>query len=98
MNYSSKKITVLADAGVGVLVARAALPVVLTWLANLAMRKIAGVHGKIQRVEVHFASPSLLLRGLSLTKANERKIEQSLNISSLLVGTRWNTILTGALV
>jgi hypothetical protein len=30
---------ILADTGVGLLVARAALPVLLTWLANLALNR-----------------------------------------------------------
>jgi hypothetical protein len=42
MTYSSRKIVISADAGLAFLVARAALPVVLTWLANLGGRKIPG--------------------------------------------------------
>jgi hypothetical protein len=39
MSYRSRKIVILADTGVGLLVARAALPVLLTWLANLALNR-----------------------------------------------------------
>jgi membrane protein len=98
MNSSSRKIGIIADAGVGLLVARAAMPIVLTWLANLGIRKIPGYRGRAQRVEIHFATPSLVVQGLSLAKYNGSKTEQLLDISSVIVGSHWRTILTGALV
>jgi hypothetical protein len=50
---------ILADAGVGLLVARAALPIVLTWLTNLAIRKeLPGYRGKVQRVDSLWGSES----------------------------------------
>ena len=98
MNYSSRKIAILADTGVCLLLARTALPVLLTWLANLAMRKMPGYRGKAQRVDFHFADPSLVIQDLSLAKSTGSRIEQVLNISSVIVGSHWKTILTGALV
>jgi hypothetical protein len=98
VNSSSRKIGIIADAGVGLLVARAALPIVLTWLANLGIRKVPGYRGRAQRVEFNFATPSLVIQGLSLVKYNGSKTEQLLDISSIIVASHWKTILTGALV
>jgi membrane protein len=97
MNYSSRKIVILEDVGVGLLVARAALPVVLTWLANLGMRKIPGYRGSVQRVAIHFAAPSLVVQNLSLAGSPGNRKEQSLTIGSIIVGSHWKRILTGAL-
>ena len=97
MSHSSRKIEILADAGVGLLVARAALPIVLTWLANLAIRKkLPGYRGKVQRVDFHFADPSLVVEGLSFAKSTGS--HELLNIGSLIFGSNWKTIFTGALV
>jgi hypothetical protein len=98
MNYGSRKIVILANAGVGLLVARAALPIVLTWLANLGLRKVPGYRGKAQRVDFHFADPSLVVQGLSFAKSTGTRTEQLLNISSVIVGSHWKMIFTGALV
>jgi len=98
MNYNSRTIVVLADSGLALLVARAALPAVLTWLANLGMRKIPGYRGKAQRVDFRFADPSLVVQGLSLAKSTESKTEQLLDISSLIFGSHWKMLFKGALV
>jgi membrane protein len=98
MTYSSRKIVISADAGLAFLVARAALPVVLTWLANLGGRKILGYQGGAQRVDIRFAGPSLVVNGLYLVKFNGSKTEQLLDIRSVILGSHWKGILTGSLV
>jgi membrane protein len=75
-----------------------ALPALLTWLANLNVRKIPGYRGSVRRVSVHFAAPSLVVRDLSLAKFNGTKAQQLLHIRSLTVGSHWRKILTGAFV
>jgi membrane protein len=98
MNSSSRRIVIVAAGGTGLLIARAALPKVLTWLANLGVRKIPGYRGRVQQVTINFAVPSLVIRSLSLAKFSGNKPEQLLDISSLIVGSQWRSILTGALV
>jgi membrane protein len=98
MNSSSRKIVLVAGAGTVLLVARVALPRVLTWLANLGVRKIPGYRGRVQKVAINFTAPSLVVQGLSLVKFNGSKPEQLLDVSSLIIGSRWKHILTGALV
>ena len=98
MTYSSRKIVISADAGLAFLVARAALPVLLTWLANFGGRKIPGYQGGAQRVDIRFAGPSLVVNGLCLVKFNGSKTEQLLDISSVILGSHWKGILTGSLV
>jgi hypothetical protein len=98
MNNKSRKIVLLADSGVGLLIARAALAPVLTWLLNLGIRKIPGYRGRVQSVNIHFAAPSLIVRGLTLAKSNGTKTEQLLEIKSVIVGSHWRAILTGSLI
>jgi membrane protein len=98
MNSRSRKIVVLAGAGTGLLVARAALPTVLKWLANLAVRKIPGYRASVRRVIIDFTVPSLVVQGLSIAKFNRSKPEQLLDFTSVIVASEWKKILTGALV
>ena len=89
---------IVAGAGMGLLIARAALPTVLTWLANFGVRKIPGYRGRVQKVSIDFTAPSLVVQGLSLAKFNGSKPEQLLDISSVIVGSQWKRIFAGALV
>jgi membrane protein len=98
MNAGSRKIVIVATAGTGLLVARSALPRLLTWLANRGVRKIPGYRGSVQKVGVDFTAPCLMVQGLSLAKFNGSKQDQLLDISSIIVGSHWNKLLSGALV
>jgi membrane protein len=98
MNAGSRKIVIVATAGTGLLVARSALPRLLTWLANRGVRKIPGYRGSVQKVGVDFTAPRLMVQGLSLAKFNGSKQDQLLDISSITVGSHWNKLLSGALV
>jgi membrane protein len=98
MNSRSRNIVLVASAGTGLLVARAALPIVLTWLANLGVRKIPGYRGRVRKVGIDFTGPSLVIHDLSLAKFNGSKAEQLLDIRSVIVGSQWKKILSGALV
>jgi membrane protein len=98
MNAGSRKIVIVATAGTGLLVARSALPRLLTWLANRGVRKIPGYRGSVQKVGVDFTAPRLMVQGLSLAKFNGSKQDQLLDISSIIVGSHWNKLLSGALV
>jgi membrane protein len=98
MISSSRKIVILAGAGTGLLVARAALPTLLTWLANLGVRKIPGYRASVRRVSIDFTVPSLVVQGLSLAKFNGSKPEQLLDVTSVTIASEWKKILTGALV
>jgi hypothetical protein len=98
MNAGSRKIVIVATAGTSLLVARSALPRLLTWLANRGVRKIPGYRGRVQNVGVDFTGPSLTVQGISLVKLNGSKREQLLDISSIVVGSQWKKLLAGALV
>jgi hypothetical protein len=98
MNSSTRKIVIVASAATGLLVTRAALPALLTWLANRGVRKIPGCRGRIQKVGIDFTAPSLVVRGLSLVKFNGSEPKQLLDVSALTVGTEWVKILRGSLV
>ena len=88
---------IVAGVGTGLVVARAALPTVLTWLGNLGLRKIPGYRGRVQKVGIDFTAPCLVLRGLSFAKFDGTKAEQILDVSSIIVGSEWKKIFTGAL-
>jgi hypothetical protein len=49
MRVPARKTMVVFTAVGALAVARVGLPVLLTWLANLAVRKIPGIRGKVRR-------------------------------------------------
>ena len=83
------------DAGVGLLVARAALPLILTWLANLGARRIPGYRASIRRVNLDVMTPRLAVTGVSLLQLNG---EHSLQIDSLVIGSSWRDLLRRSLI
>ena len=97
MSPSSRKIVVFASVGTGVLVARAAIPTILTWLANIGVRKIPGYRGGVKRVGIDFSAPSLVVQGISLAKFNSNKPEQILHVASVVIASRWKNILAGTI-
>jgi hypothetical protein len=52
MNSRSRNMMIVVGAGTGFLLARAALPRVLTWLANLGLGKIPGYCGRVQKIHI----------------------------------------------
>ena len=97
MSPSSRKIVVFASVGTGVLVARAAIPTILTWLANIGVRKIPGYRGGVKRVGIDFSAPSLVVQGISLAKFNSNKPEQILHVACVVIASRWKNILAGTI-
>ena len=97
MSPSSRKIVVFASVGTAVLVARAAIPTILTWLANIGVRKIPGYRGGVKRVGIDFSAPSLVVQGISLAKFNSNKPEQILHVASVVIASRWKNILAGTI-
>jgi hypothetical protein len=89
---------IVVGAGTGVLLARAALPRVLTWLANLGLGKMPGYRGSVQKIGIDFTAPSVVVQGLTIAKFHGSKTEQLLDINSAVIGSQWRSILTGALV
>lgn len=94
MGYSFRRIVL---AGTGLLVARAALPSVLTWLTNFGVRKIPGYRGSVKRVGIDLTVPSVIVQGLSLKKFNGSEPHQFLDVRSVIVGSKWKKIFAGAL-
>ena len=94
MSPSSRKIVI---AGTGLVVARAALPTILTWLANIGVRKIPGYRGRVRKVRVDFSAPCLIVQGLSLAKFNGNTAEQILEVASVVIASRWENILAGTI-
>jgi len=86
----------VAEVGYGLVVATAALPTVLTWLANLRLRKIPGYRGRVRRVSIDFIAPSLVVRDLSFVKLNGSRVEQILDLRSVIVGSEWKKIFSRA--
>jgi len=94
MSPSSGKIVIVASAGTGLLVA---LPTILTWLANIGVRRIPGYRGRVKRVRIDFSSPRLVIQGISLAKFNRNKPEQILHVGSVVIASRWKNILAGTI-
>jgi len=79
MSTRTIRLSTVVDMGVGLSVARVALPLVLTWLANLGARKVPGYHASVRRVSLDVMTPRLSVAGLSLVKLNG---EHSLQVDS----------------
>jgi hypothetical protein len=94
MNSSSRKIAIV---GAGLLIARASLPTVLTWLANFGVRKIPGYRGSVKRVTINFTVPSVIVHDLSLEKFNGAGPHQFLYVRTVIVGSKWEKIFAAAL-
>jgi membrane protein len=97
MNLGSRKITILAGAGAGILIVRAAAPTILTWLANLGVQKVPGYRGGVRRVSVDFTTPRLVARDLSIVKLDGGRPGHLLRVGTIVVGSRWKDILSGSL-
>jgi hypothetical protein len=90
MSTRTIRISTVVDMGVGLSVARVALPLALTWLANLGARKVPGYHASAGRVSIDVITPRLSVAGLSLVKLNG---EHSLQVDSVVIGSRWRDLL-----
>jgi len=98
MNFGSRKIAILAGAGAGILIVRAAAPTILTWLANVGVQKVPGYRGSVRRVNIDFTTPCLAVQGLSLAKLNSGRPEHLLRVGSIVVGSNWRDIFSGSLI
>ena len=79
-------------------VARVGLPVLLTWLANLTVRKIPGIRGKVRRVQIDFMAPGLMAKDVSVVVLNGGAPWHRIEVGSIAVNSQWKALLTGALV
>lgn len=79
-------------------ITRAALPILLTWLANIALRKLSGVHGKVKWAGIKFIAPGFTLRDISLSKTDGEMREHRLEVGSLAINSEWRALLTGKVV
>jgi hypothetical protein len=95
MNSRMKKTALAIGAGASLLMIRAALPVLLTWLANKSLRKVPGYRGRVQRVGLDFAAPRVMVQGFSLVTLNGDRPEHQIRVTSIVAGSRWRDILAG---
>ncbi|MBV8360193.1 MAG: YihY family inner membrane protein [Deltaproteobacteria bacterium] len=70
----------------------------LTWLANTALRKIPILRGRVRRVEINFMRPSLAAKGISLTMVNGVAPAHRIEIDVLTVKSAWKALLGGTFV
>jgi membrane protein len=97
MNSPSRRSIIIASTGT-LVITKVVLPTLLTWLVNVSLRRLPGYRGRVRRISLHFAVPSIVVRHLSLSKSNGTTPQQSLTIRSVVVGSQWRKLLTGALV
>jgi Virulence factor BrkB/Domain of Unknown Function (DUF748) len=81
-----------------VAVARAGLPALLTRLANLAVRKIPGIRGKVRRVEIDFLAPGVTVKDVSVAMLNGSAPGHRIEVGAITVNGQWKALLKGALV
>ena len=94
MDRPTRKTVKLVSGAASVLVVRAALPAVLTWLVNLGLRKTPGYRGRVRRVNLEFITPRLVVQGITLATLNGGQPEHHFEVASVVVGSRWRDILT----
>jgi membrane protein len=97
MRAPSKKAAFLVTAAIA-LGARASLPALLTWLANITIGIIPGIRGKVRRVQISFLAPGLTVKGVSLATLNGGAPEHRLEIGAIALSSQWKALLTGALL
>jgi membrane protein len=95
MSARTKKTAQAIGGGIGLLVLRAALPVLLTWLANRSLRKVPGYRGRILRIRLDFTAPRVMVQGFSLAALNGGGAEHHLQVASIVAGSHWRDILAG---
>ena len=98
MKAPSRKTVIVVTAALTLAAARAGLPALLTWLANVAVRKIPGIRGKVRRVQINFMAPGLMVKDFSLTMLNDGAPEHWVQVEAIAVNSEWKALLTGALV
>ena len=98
MSPNSRKTTIVTTAVAVLAITRVALPMLLTWLANMAGRKLPGVRGRIRRAQINFIAPGLMVWGLTLSKSNGAAPEHRMEIDSIAVNGEWKSLLAGKLV
>ena len=98
MKAPSRKTVIVVTAAIALAAARVGLPALLTWLANLAVRKIPGIRGKVRRVQINFMTPRLTVKDVSLTTLNGSAPEHLIQVEAIAVNCEWKALLTGALV
>jgi hypothetical protein len=98
MKAPSRKTVIVVTAALTLAAARAGLPALLTWLANVAVRKIPGIRGKVRRVQINFIAPGLTVKDFSLTMLNDGAPEHWVQVEAIAVNSEWKALLTGALV
>jgi hypothetical protein len=84
MNRPARITVKLVSGAAGVLIIRAALPAVLTWLVNLGLRKTPGCRGRVRRVNLEFITPRLVIQGFALATLNGGQPEHHFEVASFL--------------
>jgi hypothetical protein len=97
MNLGSRKLPIAVYVGGGLVLTKLALPAILTWLANIGIRKIPGYGGSVRRFRVDLTVLRLVVRDLSLVELNGVQ-PNKLQASLILVGSHWKGILNASLI
>ena len=98
MKIPSRKTSIVVTTAIALAAARAGLPALLTWLANVVVRKIPGIRGKVRRVQINFMALGLTVKDVSLTTLNGGAPEHLIQVETIAVNSEWKALLTGALV
>jgi hypothetical protein len=85
MSYRSRTTTIVMTAAAALAITKAALPMLLTWVANIAVRKLPGVSGTIRWVQINFMAPGLAIRGITLDKLNGDTPEHRIEVGSIAI-------------
>ena len=71
---------------------------VLTWLANIGLRRLRGVRGTVKWVRIKLMAPGIALRDLSQRNTDGRVGKQRIEVGSIAIDRQWRALATGKLL
>jgi membrane protein len=97
-HVNPKGFVIAAGAASSLVATRAVLPRLLGHVIGFALRKVPGLHGRVEHVEMHLLEGRISLRGLVVTRASDHQVDATVEVDRLTVNLDWKRLLTGDLV
>src|SRR5579883_176616 len=93
----SDNLVAAAELAGAVVLARLALPVLLTWVANRFGKRLSGLQARVERVDIDLTRPGLTVEGLQVDQQTDGAFYPLARIETVRVGSDWSTLLNGCL-
>ncbi len=97
MNSKSRN-TILISTVAAFAVTKAALPVLLTWLANFGLRRMRGIRARVKGARINFGAPGIALQDLTVIKMDRGAPTHRIEVGRIAVNSDWKALVIGKLV